>query len=176
MPAPADVLILLGLVAAAALLALVMVVLLWQADRRRGQARVEQLLQDHEKTLTDARRESVQKSRSSLKGQIAEQMAPLLPGFRYRPADARFLGDPIDYLVFSGYTDLRDNREEAAELDIVLLEVKQGASSLSPFQRAIARSVQEGRVRFEILRISDEGALSTETWRPRNARTPRRLP
>lgn len=173
MPGPSDVLILLGLVAAVALLALVLVVFLWQAERRRGQARIEQLLQEHEEILTEARRESVQKSRSSLKGQIAEQMAPLLPGFRYLPADARFLGDPIDYLVFSGYTDLRDNRTGASDLDIVLLEVKQGASSLSPFQRAIAKSVQEGRVRFEILRISEEGALSSETWRPRNAAHPR---
>ncbi|MGA2378657.1 MAG: Holliday junction resolvase-like protein [Spirochaetia bacterium] len=173
MPGLSDVLILLGLVAAVALLALVLVVFLWQAERRRGQSRIEQLLQEHERNLSEARRESVQKSRSSLKGQIAEQMAPLLPGFRYLPADARFLGDPIDYLVFSGYTDLRDNRTGASDLDIVLLEVKQGASSLSPLQRAIAKSVQEGRVRFEILRISEEGALSSETWHPRNAAHPR---
>jgi predicted Holliday junction resolvase-like endonuclease len=167
MPGSSDVLILLGLVAAVALLALIMVVFLWAGDRRRGQARIEELLQVQERNLSDARRESVQKSRSSLKGQIAEQMAPLLPGFRYAPADARFLGDPIDYVVFNGYTDLRDNKSETPQLDIVLLEVKQGASSLSPFQRAIARSVQEGRVRFEILRISEEGALTSETWRPR---------
>jgi len=182
MPGSSDVVILLGLVAAVALLALILVVFLWQAERRRSQARIERLLQEHERNLTEARRESVQKSRSSLKGQIAEQMAPLLPGFHYVPADARFLGDPIDYVVFSGYTDLRDNRMQASALDIVLLEVKQGSSSLSPFQRAIAKSVQEGRVRFEILRISDEGALSFETWRPRgageqrSAGEPRRLP
>ena len=176
MPGSSDVVILLGLVAAVALLALVFVVFLWRSDRRRGQARFEQLFQQQERNLTDARRDSVQKSRSTLKGQIAEQLAPLLPGFRYLPADARFLGDPIDYVIFSGYTDVRDNRREASGLDIVLLEVKQGASSLSPFQRAIARSVEEGRVRFEILRISEEGALSTETWRPRRAREPRPLP
>lgn len=167
MPGSSDVLILVGLLAAVALFALVMVVFLWQADRRRSQARMEQLLQYQERNLLDARRESVQKSRSSLKGQIAEQMAPLLPGFRYAPADARFLGDPIDYVVFAGYTDLRDAARGSTEMDIVLLEVKQGASALSPFQKAIARSVQDGRVRFEILRISEDGALSTETWRPR---------
>ncbi len=182
MPGFPDVLILLGLLAAVALAALVLVVFLWQSERRRSQARIEQLLQEHDSILTEARRESVQKSRSSLKGQIAVQMAPLLPGFRYSPADARFLGDPIDYVVFSGYTDLRDNRTGVTDLDIVLLEVKQGSSSLSPFQRAIAKSVQDGRVRFEILRISDEGALSSETWRPRtaarspDAEHPRRLP
>jgi predicted Holliday junction resolvase-like endonuclease len=171
MPGSSDILILLGLVAAVALLALVMVVFLWAGDRRRAESRIEDLLQLQEKNVSDARRESVQKSRSTLKGQIAEQMAPLLPGFRYIPADARFLGDPIDYVVFSGYTDLRDNRPDTPNLDIVLLEVKQGGSALSPFQRAIARSVQEGRVRFEILRISEDGALSTETWRPRRGAT-----
>lgn len=176
MPGSSDVVILLGLVAAIALLALVLVVSFWLADRRRGQARLEQVLMEQQRNLTEARRDSVQKSRSTLKGQIAEQMAPLLPGFRYRPADARFLGDPIDYVVFSGSTDVRDDGREASGLDIVLLEVKQGASSLSPLQRAIARSVEEGRVRFEILRISGEGALSTETWRPRRARGPRPLP
>jgi predicted Holliday junction resolvase-like endonuclease len=182
MPGSSDVLVLLGLLVAVALLALVLVIFLWQTERRRSQARIEQLLQEHEKILTEARRESVQKSRSTLKGQIAEQMAPLLPGFRYSPADARFLGDPIDYVVFSGYTDLRDAATDAPDLDIVLLEVKHGASGLSTFQRAIAKSVQDGRVRFEILRISNEGALSSETWRPRkaaptrNTSDPRRLP
>ena len=176
MPGSSDVVILLGLVAAVALLALVLVVFLWHSDRRRSQVRLEQVLQEQERNLTDARRDSVQKSRHTLKGQIAEQLAPLLPGFRYLPADARFVGDPIDYIVFSGYTDVRDKGGEASGLDIVLLEVKQGSSSLSPFQRAIARSVEENRFRFEILRISEGGALSTETWRPRRARQPRPLP
>jgi predicted Holliday junction resolvase-like endonuclease len=152
--------------AALALMALVLVARAWQRERHLSQARIEQLLTDHEKGVLDARRESLQKSRSSLKGQIAEQMAPLLPGFRYLPADARFLGDPVDYVVFSGYTDVRDSTG-TTPLDIVLLEVKQGTSSLSPFQRAIARSVEEGRVRFEVLRIADDGRLTTEAWRPR---------
>ena len=39
---------------------------------------------------------------------MAEQMAPLLPGFAYLPADARFLGDPIDYVIFDGYSAVKD--------------------------------------------------------------------
>jgi predicted Holliday junction resolvase-like endonuclease len=174
MPGSSDVVILLGLVAAVALLALVLVVFLWHSERRRGQARLEQLLQEQDRNLAEARRDSVQRSRSTLKGQIAEQLAPLLPGFHYLPADARFLGDPIDYVVFNGSTDVRDGGRDASGLDIVLLEVKQGGSGLSTFQRAIARAVEDGRVRFEILRIAGDGALSTETWRPRRARETRR--
>lgn len=150
-----------------ALVALLLVVRAWQRERRRAQARIEALITEHDQALVDARRESVQKSRSSLKGQIAEQLAPLLPGFRYRPADARFLGDPVDYVVFSGYSEVRDERADGSALDVVLLEVKQGSSALSPYQKAIARSVEEGRVRFELLRIAEDGTLSSEVWRPR---------
>ena len=163
-----DPVLVLALIAAAALIVLILVFALWQRERRRSHARIEELLQHQEKSLIAARRESVERSRSSLKGQIAEQMAPLLPGFLYEPADARFLGDPIDYVVFNGYTDVRDGEGEA--LEVVLLEVKQGGSALSPFQKAIAASVEAGRVRFEICRIAENGAVSTETWRPKRAR------
>ena len=37
-----------------------------------------------------------------LKGKIGEQMAPLLEEFysKYDLADARFIGQPIDYIIF----------------------------------------------------------------------------
>ena len=160
---------LIALVALVALVALIAVVAAWHADRRRTHERIEQLLQTRDKDVLQARRESVERSRSSLKGQIAEQLAPLLPGFLYLPADARFLGDPIDYVVFNGYSNLRDEGPGSEPLEVVLLEVKQGSSALSPFQRSIARSVEEGRVRFEVCRIEDNGSVACETWRPRRA-------
>ena len=163
MDASRQVLLALALLAVVFLAALVILARAW----RRERLRVEQLLAERDQTLADARRESVQRSRSTLKGQIAEQLAPLLPGFRYSPAEARFLGDPVDYVVFNGYGDVRDNGADGSGLDIVLLEVKQGSSSLSTSQKAIARSVEEGRVRFEVLRIADDGTLSSESWRPR---------
>jgi predicted Holliday junction resolvase-like endonuclease len=166
-----QIIFILALLVVVSVTATVFVVIAWQRERRAAQGRVETLLVGQQQSLIDARRESVERSRSSLKGQIAEQLAPLLPGFRYMPADARFLGDPIDYVVFGGYTDLRDGNASPDSLDIVLLEVKQGTSALSTSQRAIARSVEEGRVRFEILRIGDDGSTSTETWRPRRPRT-----
>jgi predicted Holliday junction resolvase-like endonuclease len=150
-------------------LALILVMVAWLKDRRRGHLRIERLIQEQAQGLADARKESVEKSRSSLKGQIAEQMAPLLPGFRYLPADARFLGDPIDYIVFHGYTGVRDARALDESLEVVLLEVKQGGSALSGFQKAIAAAVQAGRVRFEVCRVLPDGTIGTETWRPRKA-------
>lgn len=163
---PATVL-LLAVVAVAALLAAILILVVWLSERRRDQRRIQQLLQEHEQGLADARRESVEKSRSTLKGRIAEQIAPLLPGFPYLPAEARFLGDPVDYIVFRGYTAVRDDRERGADMEVVLLEVKQGGSALSPSQKAIAACVQEGRVRFEVCRVAEDGTVSSETWRPR---------
>ena len=48
-----------------------------------------------------ARKDSVKTQRNTLKGQIVEKMAPLLKEFtsKYNPAEANFLGAPIDYII-----------------------------------------------------------------------------
>jgi predicted Holliday junction resolvase-like endonuclease len=154
----------LGFVIVCALLAAVLLLLflVW--------GRYDRLLREHDHSLHEARKQSVNQSRSTLKGQISEQMAPLLPGFTYLPADSRFLGHPIDYLVFNGYTALMDSagdRDESGEgLEIVLLELKRGRSQLSPMQRALGRAVEAGRVRFEVRRIMDDGTVTADTWAP----------
>jgi predicted Holliday junction resolvase-like endonuclease len=59
----------------------------------------------------EIRKDSVNRSRSTLKGKIAEQMAPILPEFAYNPADARFIGSPVDFVIFDGYTQVKDDSE-----------------------------------------------------------------
>ena len=61
----------------------------------------------------DIRKDSVNRSRSTLKGRISEQMAPLLPEFPFSSADARFIGNPIDFVVFDGYTKTNDEKGNA---------------------------------------------------------------
>ncbi len=102
----------------------------------------------------EIRKDSVNRSRSTLKGKIAEQMAPVLPGFRYEAADARFIGSPIDFVVFNGYTRVKDNRE--GEVGIVFLEVKKGKGTLSREQRMIRDAVENRRVTWETLILEDE--------------------
>ncbi len=118
-----------------------------------------------------ARKDSVNRSRSVLKGKVAEQMAPILPGFDYSPSDARFVGDPIDYLIFSGYTAVKDDKESGDHLEVVIADIKRGKSSLSKSQRAIARAVEAGRVRFEVMRVDDDGRIERRTWRSRSRRS-----
>ena len=98
----------------------------------------------------EIRRDSVSRSRSTLKGKIAEQMAPLLPGFAYNPADARFIGSPVDYLIFDGLTDVADDR--SGEIRIVFMDVKHGTASLTRTQRVIRDAVKAGKVSWETFR------------------------
>ena len=100
------------------------------------------------------RKDSVNRSRSTLKGRISEQMAPLLPEFPYSPADARFIGNPIDFIVFDGYTKVKD--EGGDSIRIVLVEMKKGKGKLSREESMIKRAVEEGRVSWQTIVIKDE--------------------
>jgi predicted Holliday junction resolvase-like endonuclease len=102
----------------------------------------------------DIRKDSVNRSRSTLKGRISEQMAPLLPEFPFSPADARFIGSPIDFVVFDGYTKVKDENGDA--ISVVLVEVKKGQGKLTRVESLIKRAVEEGRVSWKTIILKDE--------------------
>lgn len=85
------------------------------------------------------REDAVKRSRAVLGGQLTEQLAPYLPDFPWRPTEVRFLGKPIDFLVFRGLDD------KAVE-EVVFVEVKTGESRLSPVERSLRDAIQAGRV------------------------------
>ncbi len=111
---------------------------------------------EHQQAWSQAQKRSVNTSRAVLKGKMAEQFAPILPEFQYLPSDAKFLGDPVDYVVFDGYTDLRDGQGRADDVEIVLIDIKSGGARLTKGQQAIAQAIQQGRIRFETIRIDFE--------------------
>jgi len=76
-------------------------------------------------------------------GFILEKIAPFLDVFKHDPNTAHHLGNPIDYVVF-------------AEDEIIFVEVKTGKSRSSVKQRHIEKLVNEGKVRFEIVRFDYE--------------------
>lgn len=149
-----------GFAVICALLIVAIIVILWLWRR------YEALLESQDRAVRDARRDSVDQSRSTLKGQLSEQMAPLLPGFSYLPSDSRFLGDPVDYVVFSGYSALGESGTAEEDLEIVFVEVKRANASLKAGQKAIGRAVQEGRVRFEVARVGEDGNVTITKWGP----------
>src|SRR5258708_804034 len=60
------------------------------------QFRIFKLRLDFQRQIKEATKRSVDQSRSTLNGQIAEHIAPVLPGFSYLPAGAR-LRSTSDY-------------------------------------------------------------------------------
>ena len=114
---------------------------------------IAQLKLTHQQQLIEAKKRSVNTSRAVLKGKMAEQFAPLFPEFHYLPSDAKFLGDPVDYVIFDGYTDFRDGDGRAEDIEVVLIDIKSGGARLTKGQMAIAQAIRDGKVRFETIRI-----------------------
>ena len=73
-------------------------------------------------------------------GSIAEKLAPFLDYFEYDPANAHFLGQPIDYVVFE-------------DDEIVFVEIKTGKSQLSKKQRHIRDLVKARLISWKEIRI-----------------------
>ncbi len=100
--------------------------------------------------MEQARKTAVSQSRAVLGGKFTEQMVPFFPDFKYDPTEVRFIGTPIDMVVFPGLA--RGEPEE-----IVILEIKTGRSAqLTSQQKKIRRLIEEGMVRWdEIYRVSE---------------------
>ena len=140
--------------------AIVVYVIAERNIRRRYEAEFEkwkatELVETIEKHTTDA----LDRARAVLKGKIGEQLAPLLPEFleKYSPSDARFMGTPIDYIIFRNMSKVEEGTEP---IEVVLLDVKTGAASLNKVQKMIQSAVQEGRVKFETLRLGEAQTLA----------------
>jgi predicted Holliday junction resolvase-like endonuclease len=88
------------------------------------------------------RKDAVAQSRAVLGGKFTEQMVPYFPDFRYDPTEVRFIGSPVDMIVFPGLA--RGEPEE-----IVILEVKTNKSQLNPQQRKIRQLIENGMVRWD---------------------------
>lgn len=99
------------------------------------------------KKIREAREDAVRRSRAVLGGQLAEQVAPFLPGFPCNPADARFIGKPVDFIAFPG------SAEGAGIEEVLLIEVKSGKGSLSTREKEVRAAVEKGRVRYVEYRV-----------------------
>ncbi|MDZ4278729.1 MAG: Holliday junction resolvase-like protein [Dehalococcoidia bacterium] len=92
--------------------------------------------------------EAVRSSRATVKGQIGERFAPLVPGFGYEPADARFLGSPVDYVVFDGLTD-------GHVRGVAFVEVKTGSVPLTLFQKQVKQAIDRRDVTWRTVQLPD---------------------
>ena len=92
------------------------------------------------------RADAIVRSQAVITGRVSEQLLPFLPGFGFNPKDARFLGSPVDFVVFDGL-------DEGALRRVVFVEVKTGDADLSPRERQVRDAVQGREVEWLELRV-----------------------
>lgn len=102
-----------------------------------------------EQQIPDLRGDAIKRSRASLSGQINEQLAPFLPNFPYKASEARFIGKPIDFIIFKGM-------DEKNIKEIVFLEIKSGSSTLTTHERKLRDTIKQGKVKWEQCTISEK--------------------
>jgi predicted Holliday junction resolvase-like endonuclease len=88
--------------------------------------------------------EAVKQSGATIRGNVTQHLLPYFPDFPWSPRDTRFIGTPVDLIIFSGLSDEK-------ELDgIIFVEVKSGKTgALSESQKKVRRYLENGgRVTF----------------------------
>ena len=108
-----------------------------------------------EKQVEAERKDAITKSRATLGGLFSEQLAPYLPDFPYSPTEVRFLGKPIDFLVFKGM----DNKKID---EVVFVEVKSGKSKVKNSEKSLKDAIEKKKVHWEKYRIPEDVTRSKE--------------
>lgn len=106
---------------------LILIFFVYKIGVKQGKAQTDLQWQQQ---LTSMKADIANNQRANIKGKVAETFAPFLAGFPFKPSECKFLGDPIDYVVFEGL----DNRDIKG---IHFLEVKSDTAKLSKHQKQI---------------------------------------
>ena len=106
----------------------------------------------HNQELNDAekaaRKDSTNRQRAILKGQISETLAPWSIDAVNSVKELSFLGNPIDFIGFKGL----DTDEE---IEIKFIEIKTGNSRLNKSEKRIKEAVLAKRVDWKTIHVSE---------------------
>lgn len=117
---------------------------IWQVLTKEATVTLDQWKVEKEREI---RQDAIDKSQSVTIGKMTEHIVPYLPGFKFNPADARFIGSPIDFVLFDGLSN-----DEVRK--IVFVEVKTGSSSLSTRERSIRNAVQDKKIEWLEIKVN----------------------
>ena len=112
----------------------------------------------------EIRQDAIDRSQSVTMGKMTEHIVPYLPGFGFNPSDARFIGSPIDLIVFDGL-------DEDCLKKIVFIEIKTGASTLSTRERWIRDAILAKNVEWREVKVNLESPAVVHEVRTRKAMT-----
>jgi predicted Holliday junction resolvase-like endonuclease len=131
------------------IVALVFLIVGYLLILRRFTDRIERKIQEIKE---EARQDALRQQRRVIKGLVSQELASLLPDWPkdLHISEARFMGKPVDYLVFKGM-------DEENITEVVFVEVKSGEShrlgkgnetSLKAVIQA-AQNGEKGKIRWE---------------------------
>lgn len=110
------------------------------------QARLKQELKEREEDLKKRKKLATEKAGITAKsvniGKNLEKILPTMKDFKWALPDSRFLGDPIDLLVFNGASVGKVS-------SISFVEVKTGKARLNQHQKAIKDAVEDKKVHYK---------------------------
>jgi predicted Holliday junction resolvase-like endonuclease len=124
----------------------VIVIYLWFKNREWRIRFEQKLLEWKRKEEETIRRDAIERSARTLSGKTLEKLVPFLDDFPYDAHDIRWLGDPIDLVIFDGQSSGNLNQ-------IVFCEVKSGESKLTKAQNKIKELVLKKKVKWEEFKI-----------------------
>ena len=104
---------------------------LQKLSAEKGQILFDTWKSAEEKEIRD---DAIKRSQAVIKGKITEHLIPYFPDFPYNPKDARFLGTPVDLIIFNGLSEDFVN-------EIILLEIKVWKKSITYKKRTLCQKL-----------------------------------
>ena len=102
------------------------------------------------KKLEGIVKDRLKQSRAVLGGLVSEQIAPMLPGFPFDPGDCRFVGKPVDFIVFKGMSEKNIS-------EVIFLEIKSGSShSLNDQEKKLKETIIAKKVSWSEFYINGQ--------------------
>jgi predicted Holliday junction resolvase-like endonuclease len=109
-----------------------------EAAHQEAKSLFERWVIDEEERL---RKDAVTRSMGVNLGKITEHLVPFSSHLEhFNPRDIRFIGSPVDLMIFDGATEKSD------VIDIYFVEIKTGTGQLSKKQKAIRDAIDKHRV------------------------------
>ena len=130
---------------------------IWDVLTKEAKVSLEQWKVEAEREI---RQDAIGKSQSVTIGKMTEHIVPYLPGFRFNPADARFIGSPIDFVVFDGLSN--DDVKK-----IVFVEIKTGVSNLSTRERSVRNAVHDRNIEWLEIKVNLENPEIIQEYQSR---------
>lgn len=119
----------------------------WEA---KFDQRINEWKEKEEKRIRD---DAIRRSVSTRVGKYMDRLAPILTNFEHDPRDVRWLGDPIDLIIFEGYGNSKDSKNIEDFNKIVICDVKTGKAGFTKEEKRIRELIEKKEIEWEEFRV-----------------------